>query len=453
MAEAKDMRSFERAAMAKWLAESDKPPQNMHEAWSQWGGVAQMFAVVGSLFGRRTATAALGAAGEMMESANAADVKAYDQAYKRWQTHNDGMLKAVELFHQQYREIIEADDKSWDHRQAEISTLLTAAGVVSRFDEQAFAKQEQALRLAKDRAELVKLQNEESEIRLSTEEKDKKWLAEHPEAGDKVPASVHNAHIGEAKRERSGTAAASIAPEDIATNAAAIAGYQLPAPTGYASRSPRAQQIMAEVMRLNPGYSASKYAAAAATRRAFDVGRQGDQTRSLNVAMQHFDVLQDAASALQSHDTNMINRVVNYVQTELGHSEVTNFQVAAQIVADEAVKAVIGSGAVFDREGMQKQISDIRSPEQLQGILGTLRHLMAGQLKGLRRQFTSSGLPEEEFNQKLEPSTLALTDASASSGAGALPEAARGQLREGEHTTFGNGQTWTLENGTPKRIK
>lgn len=217
MAEAKDMRSFERAAMARWMAASDKPPKNMHENWQQWGGIAQLFALVGPLFGKRSATAALNAAGEMMQAANQADQRTYDAAYKQWKDHNDSMLKAVELFHGQYKEIIESDNKSWDHKQAEIGVLLNAAGVVSRFDEQAFTKQEQALRIAKDRAELTKAQNEDSEIRLSAEAKDKVWLTEHPEAGE-VPASVKNSHVGEAKRERSGTSASGAIQQQVYAN-------------------------------------------------------------------------------------------------------------------------------------------------------------------------------------------------------------------------------------------
>lgn len=38
-------------------------------------------------------------------------------------------------------------------------------------------------------------------------------------------------------------------------------------------------------------------------------------------------------------------------------------------------------------------------------------------------------------------------------GAGGLPDRARAQLREGQPTTFANGQTWTLRNGQPVQVK
>lgn len=48
------------------------------------------------------------------------------------------MLKAVELFHAQYKEIIDDDRRSYDQKQAEITTLLSAAGIVSRLDREGF---------------------------------------------------------------------------------------------------------------------------------------------------------------------------------------------------------------------------------------------------------------------------------------------------------------------------
>ncbi len=47
----------------------------------------------------------------------------------------------------------------------------------------------------------------------------------------------------------------------------------------------------------------------------------------------------------------------------------------------------------------------------------------------------------------------ALQAVRANAPAQTLPEEARSQLQEGEVTTFANGQSWTLENGTPRRVR
>jgi hypothetical protein len=41
----------------------------------------------------------------------------------------------------------------------------------------------------------------------------------------------------------------------------------------------------------------------------------------------------------------------------------------------------------------------------------------------------------------------------AGAAAAQLPAEARAQLKEGIHTTFGNGQTWTLQNGNPVQVQ
>jgi hypothetical protein len=98
--------------------------------------------------------------------------------------------------------------------------------------------------------------------------------------------------------------------------------------------------------------------------------------------------------------------VLNYVQAELGRPEVTNFDTAKSIIADEVIKAVTGSGAVFDREEMQRQLNSARSPEQLKQQADNIRRLMAGRLGALYQRWSSGNLPADEFTAKLEPETI-----------------------------------------------
>jgi hypothetical protein len=99
--------------------------------------------------------------------------------------------------------------------------------------------------------------------------------------------------------------------------------------------------------------------------------------------------------------------VLNYVNVELGHPEVSDFNVAKGIIADEVIKSVVGSGAVFDREAMQKNLSEARSPEQFAKMVGRIKQLMAGQMGALEKRWTSTGLKDDEFREKLLPDTVA----------------------------------------------
>jgi hypothetical protein len=156
--------------------------------------------------------------------------------------------------------------------------------------------------------------------------------------------------------------------------------------------------------------------AASATRTAFDKGSQGDVVRSLNVAVQHLGVISDSAKELNNKDIRSVNRFYNFLATEFGKSSVTSFDTAKQIVGDEVVKAVIGRGAggVTDRQELQSKFNAANSPEQLVDVVRISEKLLAGQLRGLRKQFTSSVMESGEseaaatgeFNQKLDPTTL-----------------------------------------------
>jgi hypothetical protein len=166
-------------------------------------------------------------------------------------------------------------------------------------------------------------------------------------------------------------------------------------------------EIMKAIKAINPEWNAQKYYQANAVRQDFAKGRTSQRIDALNTAIQHLDVFDDLGKALQNKDTNAINRVMNYVSSELGHPEVTDFNTAAGIVADEVVKSVVGSGAVYDRASMQQALSSNRAPEQLAHQKEVIEKLMAGQVGSLGKRWSSVDLPKDEFYGKLLPETTA----------------------------------------------
>ena len=84
----------------------------------------------------------------------------------------------------------------------------------------------------------------------------------------------------------------------------------------------------------------------------------------------------------------------------------TNFDAVKKIVSDEVVKAVVaGGGALGDREEAAKTISSAQSPQQLAGVIANYKHLMSGQLSGLKKQYETSTM-RNDFNQFLLPDTI-----------------------------------------------
>jgi hypothetical protein len=186
-----------------------------------------------------------------------------------------------------------------------------------------------------------------------------------------------------------------------------IAHYKLAPPSPYRMGTGKWPAIMKDVKSINPDFNAQQYQVAQRVRNSFASGAQdAKQMDAMNTVVHHLGIFDEVANALQNHDVNAINRVVNFVRTELGHPEVTSFDAAKGLIADEVVQSVTGSGAVFDREGMQKLLSSDRSGEQFKNQGEILRRLMAGRMGAKYQRWHAAKLPDDEFVDKLEPETI-----------------------------------------------
>lgn len=160
-------------------------------------------------------------------------------------------------------------------------------------------------------------------------------------------------------------------------------------------------KIMQDVENAYPGFNANAFKTLA----EFDRGKLGNTVRSLNVANDHLDTLQQYASALNNGDVKLINSMSNSFKSQFGQTAPTNFNAAKQIVADEVVKAVVGSGgSLADREEAARTISAANSPEQLLGVIQTYKSLMRGQLEGLRQQYENN-TGRTDFGNRLSKRT------------------------------------------------
>jgi hypothetical protein len=201
-------------------------------------------------------------------------------------------------------------------------------------------------------------------------------------------------------------AVAGKAPKSMAQQ---ILDYEAPPPVGPTTGTKVA--IMNEVNRLaaeqGKTFDAGKYKVLNKTRQDFTTGPQGKVVTSMNTAVAHLDTLDDAGQALHGGQIPLSNKIVREFATQMGLPEYTNFESIKHIVGSEIAKAVAGSGgsALADRQAIEKEFDSANSPDQLQGVIGKYKELMAGQLKSQKQTFVSSGLPESEFDNKLLPRT------------------------------------------------
>ena len=178
-------------------------------------------------------------------------------------------------------------------------------------------------------------------------------------------------------------------------------------PKTLSSRGGHREDMLKKTLQYDPNFDQKRYNETYNAVNRFSTGKQGDTVRSFNVGIAHLVTLEQLVGALNNRDINAFNRIANFVQTELGYPAPTNFEAARDVVANEILKAIIGSGtmALQDREEAQKRISSARSPDQLMGVMSTYKELMAGQIRGLKKQYEdATGL--KNFDRKLMPETL-----------------------------------------------
>jgi hypothetical protein len=187
-------------------------------------------------------------------------------------------------------------------------------------------------------------------------------------------------------------------------------------------------EVAAE-MGLSPEETGRKVAAFGAITKAdrdFATGPQGNAIRSFSVALSHMDTLQELGDALKNGDVQRINAAKNRWNSEFGSPAPDNFTFATQIVSDEVLKAVLGSGAGTggDRERLQAAFANAaKSPAQISDALRVARELMGGQLGGLKQQYMqTTGGSAADFDARLSPAArkalLPLTEGKKPEGQG-----------------------------------
>jgi hypothetical protein len=181
--------------------------------------------------------------------------------------------------------------------------------------------------------------------------------------------------------------------ENTERTAQAIAKGQLPAPTGMALLNPKNQRVLGRVMEINPQYDYTEVAAKKSAATSFGTGQLGNALRSVSTANAHLDQMNELVDALGNGNTQVINKVNNWYQTQTGNPAPTNFNAIKNVVGQEVVKAIVaGGGGVGEREEAAKAFSTANSPDQLKEAIQHYRMVMGAQADNLLAQRDAAGL-------------------------------------------------------------
>jgi hypothetical protein len=139
-------------------------------------------------------------------------------------------------------------------------------------------------------------------------------------------------------------------------------------------------------------------------------GPQSNTIRSLNVVVQHLQVLKQLKEAADSFDNNTFNRIAYWWSSEFGAPTPTNLDMAAVIVGNELIKAIQGGnlGTGEERAGAEGFFAKFKSGDQVEGAVDVGTKLLVGQLRAMKYGYlVATHRPESEFTRLLMPETRA----------------------------------------------
>lgn len=191
-----------------------------------------------------------------------------------------------------------------------------------------------------------------------------------------------------------------------------VHAYQIPMPS-LNTRSPVPARVASLVGDMDNAwgedYRAFEYNARSKALNSFSTGKQGQTVRSFNVMIDHMHTLENAFDKLNNGKLQTSNELKNWALKQLGDQRPTTVDSLRNMIRGELVKAVTGGpGAESDRiEALVEAASLRTSPAQMHEALSGLRELAASQLKGLKREFTTTTqLSDKRFDSYLSPAAL-----------------------------------------------
>lgn len=269
----------------------------------------------------------------------------------------------------------------------------------------------------------------------------------------------------------------------VQTLAKKLVAGEIPYPSAFALKDPLWKTVIQASADLDPGFNAQQYQIRQNVRKSFTSGQDAKNVTSINTLVGHLDSLKKSAERLNNSDLQIWNKLANYGITQTGDARVTKFNMDLGAVESELATVFKQTGAT-DQEikAWRERINSSQSPEQLRANINEAVTLMGSRLEALHNKYTSAMGPFSQFQilspksrkilsgivgadavEQLEPaqtqpqptqSPVSTQRTDNKSVTVQIPKEAIGQLKQGHYTTFGNGQTWTLDaKGIPQRIK
>jgi hypothetical protein len=181
-------------------------------------------------------------------------------------------------------------------------------------------------------------------------------------------------------------------PDALEKQAQEIYAGRQPMPTGLGASNLRNQAIVSRVQQLaaekGQPFDPSIYGQHKKTEDAFNTGKQGDITRSMNTAIDHMDTLREKIQKLPTGQYPAMNDIIVSFAKGIGDARINSYDAAAGLIAAEVTKAIVANGGTgSEREEKEKLLAMRNNPEALRGALNSYTQLLGGQLHNLKNQY------------------------------------------------------------------
>lgn len=174
-------------------------------------------------------------------------------------------------------------------------------------------------------------------------------------------------------------------PPGTASEVKAYAEGRRPFPTGMSYA--KLQPLIQLVGQYDPTFDATNYNGRNKARQDFTAGSSAKQITALNTVIGHLGDLDEKASSLGNGSIQWFNGIKNWVKTQTGSSDVTNFNTVRKGVTDELTRVWRqAGGAESDIKTWAESLNAAQSPEQLQGAFSTIAGMLQSRLDALENQ-------------------------------------------------------------------
>ncbi len=182
----------------------------------------------------------------------------------------------------------------------------------------------------------------------------------------------------------------------------------------------------------------------------------GKTLYSINTVYKHLDRYQDVTDAINNHNTPVLNEILRQYNNAAGYQKYSTPEALQHALGTE-IAAVIKGQQLNEPEvdNAVDTLKTTKSPEQMHGALGILRHAMGDRESTIKYAAARAKVPAGRIAGLIDPDAQQAVrhfDEKQVSYNQPPPEALS-KLQEGHVTTFGNGQKWTLQGGKPARVQ